>query len=193
MQLTKTSFPDVWLIEHQIYNDHRGFFLELYQEKKFSELGIPYTFVQENLAGSHKGVLRGLHYQIQNAQGKLVQALVGDIFDVVVDLRQESHTFGKWLGMYLSAGSKSQLCIPPGFAHGYYVLSDWAEVAYWVTDFYAPPWERTLFWNDPKIGIAWPLVDGNAPILSEKDARGKMLQEAETYGARNEISFFVGD
>jgi dTDP-4-dehydrorhamnose 3,5-epimerase len=193
MQLKKTSFPDVWLIEHQVYEDHRGFFLELYQERKFSESGIPYKFVQENLAGSHKGVLRGLHYQIRNAQGKLVQVLVGDVFDVVVDLRQASPTFGRWLGMHLSAGSKSQLWIPPGFAHGYYVLSDWAEVAYWVTDFYAPQWERTLFWNDPKVGIKWPLVDGNAPILSEKDARGKMLQEAEIYDTRDKMPTFGGN
>jgi dTDP-4-dehydrorhamnose 3,5-epimerase len=173
--------PDVLLIEPQIHKDDRGYFCEVYQERKFSELGIHYRSVQENLAGSYAGVLRGLHYQIRNAQGKFVQVLVGEVFDVAVDLRHNSPYFGKWIGVLLSAESKTQLWIPPGFAHGYYVLSEWAEVIYHVTDIYSPEWERTLLWNDPSIGIEWPLIDGQAPKLSAKDARGKLLVESETY------------
>ena len=181
MQVKKMSISDILLIEPDIFMDDRGFFLEIYQERKLAELGIPYRFVQENLAGSHKGALRGLHYQIRNAQGKLVQVLVGKVFDVAVDLRRSSPQFGKWHGLLISAESKSQLWIPPGFAHGYYVLSEWAEVAYRVTDYYSPEWERTLLWNDPSIGIDWSLIDGQNPILSGKDAQGKLLVDAETY------------
>lgn len=181
MQFVKTVFPDVFLIEPETFPDERGYFLELYQERKFAGMGIPTHFVQENIAGSHQGVLRGLHYQIKNAQGKLVQAMAGEVFDAVVDLRKNSPHFGKWFGVFLSAENRRQIWVPGGFAHGYHVLSEWAEVLYRVTDFYSPEWERTLLWNDPEIGIDWHLAEGRLPILSPKDAEGKLLREAETY------------
>jgi dTDP-4-dehydrorhamnose 3,5-epimerase len=181
MQKRETSFPEVWLIDPTVFKDERGFFLESYQSQKFAALGIPETFVQDNLAGSRQGVLRGLHYQIRQAQGKLVQVTHGKVFDVVVDLRRSSPTFGKWMGIPLRAEDRSLLWIPPGFAHGYYVLSETAEVSYKVTDFYAPEWERSLLWNDPAIGIEWPLLGGAPPLLSAKDAQGKLLREAEAY------------
>jgi len=177
----QTSIPDVLLIEPQVFEDNRGFFLETYHAAKFAEAGIPHTFVQDNLSGSHKGVLRGLHYQIKHVQGKLVRVMAGEIFDVAVDLRRSSPTFGKWLGTQLSAEAKTQLWVPPGFAHGFYVLSDWAEVIYKVSDFYSPEGERTLLWSDPEIGIEWPLLNDDAPILSEKDRQGKLLKEAEVF------------
>ena len=181
MYINRIPSSDMYLIEPQIYEDERGFFMESFHEKKFIELGIQHTFVQENRAGSHQGVLRGLHYQIKHAQGKLVQVLLGEVFDVAVDLRRRSPMFGRPVCLKLSAESKSQLWIPPGFAHGYYVLSEWAEVAYKATDFYAPEMERTLLWNDPQLGIEWPLLDKYPPNLSSKDARGKPLVECDTY------------
>jgi len=181
MYIKQISSSEIYLIQPQIHRDNRGFFMEVFHEKKFAELGIHHIFVQDNLSGSHQGVLRGLHYQIKKAQGKLVQVLIGEVFDVAVDLRRNSTMFGKPICMKLSAESKSQLWIPPGLAHGYYVLSERAEVGYKVTDFYMPEMERTLLWNDPEIGIDWPLVDKRPPILSDKDARGKLLRECETY------------
>jgi dTDP-4-dehydrorhamnose 3,5-epimerase len=181
MYINRISSSDIYLIEPQIYEDDRGFFMETFHEKKFIELGIHHTFVQQNRAGSHRGVLRGLHYQIKHAQGKLVQVLLGEVFDVAVDLRHNSPMFGKPVCLKLSAESKCQLWIPPGFAHGYYVLSEWAEVDYKTTDFYAPEMERTLLWNDPQLGIEWPLLDERAPILSAKDARGKLLADCDIY------------
>lgn len=181
MQKRETAIPDVFLIEPKVFRDERGFFLESYQAQKYSVLGIPHTFVQDNFAGSRQGVLRGLHYQIRNPQGKLVQVTHGEVFDVVVDLRRSSAHFGKWVGVLLKAGDHSLLWVPPGFAHGYYVLSGWAEVFYKVTDWYAPEWERTLLWNDPALGIRWPLLEGATPIVSVKDADGKNLSDAESF------------
>src|SRR5918996_3271701 len=181
MYIKRIPSSDIYLIKPQIYKDDRGFFMEVFHDKKFIEFGIHHTFVQENRAGSRQGVLRGLHYQIKHAQGKLIQVLLGEVFDVSVDLRRSSPMFGKPFCLKLSAESKWQLWIPPGFAHGYYVLSEWAEVAYKATDFYAPEMERTLLWNDPALGIEWPLLDKQAPILSTKDEQGKMLAESDTY------------
>jgi dTDP-4-dehydrorhamnose 3,5-epimerase len=181
MKFIPTRIPDIILIEPEIFGDERGFFLETFQMQKFSEGGIPTNFVQDNHSGSQKGTLRGLHYQIQQAQGKLIRVVVGEVFDVAVDLRKSSPTFGKWEGVCLSAENKLQLWIPPGFAHGFYVLSDWAEVIYKATDFYAPRWERTLLWNDPDLGIRWPLIDGSSLLISSKDSNGRSIKEAELY------------
>lgn len=173
--------PDVVLIEPRLFGDQRGFFMETYQQKVFAEHGITAQFVQDNHSGSRRGTLRGLHYQIQQAQGKLVRVVAGEIFDVAVDLRRSSPTFGQWVGEILSAENKRQLWIPPGFAHGFYVLSDWAEVVYKASDFYAPQWDRTLLWNDPQVGIDWPLMDGVELLISDKDRAGLTLAQAETY------------
>ncbi|GAP05404.1 MAG TPA: dTDP-4-dehydrorhamnose 3,5-epimerase [Anaerolinea thermolimosa] len=181
MEIQPTALPDVWIIVPQLFGDHRGFFMETYHAKRYAEAGIAATFVQDNHSGSRRGILRGLHYQIRHAQGKLVRAVVGSIFDVVVDLRRSSPTFGRWVGMELSAENHRQLWVPPGFAHGFYVLSDWAEVFYKATDFYAPEWERTLLWNDPALQIAWPIPTGEDPVLSEKDRQGKRLQDADCF------------
>jgi dTDP-4-dehydrorhamnose 3,5-epimerase len=181
MKFTPTAIPEVLLIEPQVFQDERGFFLESYQAKKFAASGIPHTFVQDNHSASHQDVLRGLHYQIRQPQGKLLRVVVGEIFDVAVDLRRASSTFGKWAGVTLSAQNKHLFWVPPGFAHGFLVLSEWAEVLYKATDFYAPQWERTLRWDDPTVEIPWPLVAGRTPILSVKDAAGKLLPEAEIF------------
>jgi dTDP-4-dehydrorhamnose 3,5-epimerase len=175
------SIPDVFIINPDIYQDERGFFMETYQIKRFTAAGIANTFVQDNHAGSRQGTLRGLHYQIKHPQGKLIRAVVGEIYDVAVDLRRSSPTFGRWVGEYLSADNKLQLWLPPGFAHGYYVLSEWAEVLYKVTDYYAPEWERTLLWNDAEIKIEWPIPEGQKPILSHKDELGLPLNQAELF------------
>lgn len=182
MEFIPTDIPDIVQIVPKQSGDSRGFFLETYRLDLFSKAGISAAFVQDNHSGSEQGVLRGLHYQIRQAQGKLVRVISGEIYDVAVDIRRSSPTFGKWVGLYLSAKNKQQLWIPPGFAHGFYVTSVWAEVAYKVTDYYAPEWERSLLWNDPALGIDWPLVHGKPPILSAKDARGKTLAEAELFG-----------
>ncbi|OGO15931.1 MAG: dTDP-4-dehydrorhamnose 3,5-epimerase [Chloroflexi bacterium RBG_16_48_8] len=181
MKIKPLEIPDVLLLELEVYSDERGLFMETYQSLKFAELGIPDPFVQDNHSGSRWGVLRGLHYQIRHAQGKLVRAIVGEIFDVCVDLRRSSPTFGKWVGMTLAAVDNKQIWIPKGFAHGFFVLSEWAEVLYKVTEFYAPEWERTLLWNDPELGIEWPLEPGQVPIQSERDRSGKPIADAEVY------------
>ena len=137
--------------------------------------------MQDNHSGSKKGALRGLHYQIRQAQGKLVRVVAGEVFDVAVDLRRSSPTFGRWVGATLSAESRDQLWIPPGFAHGFYVLSEWAEVLYKATDYYAPQWERSLLWNDPQVGVEWPILVEAPPIVSEKDSHGAPLSQAELY------------
>lgn len=155
--------------------------METYQARHFIEAGIPNTFVQDNHSGSLRGILRGLHYQIKQPQGKLVRVVAGEIFDVAVDLRRNSPTFGAWTGEVLSAENKLMLWVPEGFAHGFYVLSEWAELTYKATDYYAPEWERTLSWNDPQVGVLWPLLDGEVPQLSEKDSRGKILTECELF------------
>lgn len=181
MKFTPTAIPDVILIEPRVFGDSRGFFMETYQAKLFAEAGIPTSFVQDNHSGSPKGVLRGLHYQIRHAQGKLVRVIAGEVYDVVVDLRKSSPTFGNWMGMFLSAENKRQLWIPEGFAHGFLVTSEWAEFMYKVTDFYSPESERTILWNDSTIGIEWPCLDGGMPTLSAKDANGKRFEEAELF------------
>jgi dTDP-4-dehydrorhamnose 3,5-epimerase len=155
--------------------------METYQAQRFAEAGIQANFVQDNHSGSRQGTLRGLHYQIQQAQGKLVRVIAGEVYDVAVDLRRSSPTFGKWLGLTLSAENKRQLWVPPGFGHGFYVLSEWAEIHYKATDFYAPQWERTILWDDPALGINWPLIAGQSVLLSAKDAQGRRLAEAELY------------
>lgn len=181
MKFTPTSIPDVLLIEPTVYGDERGFFMETYQSQHFSEAGISDRFVQDNHSGSRQYTLRGLHYQIRRSQGKLVRVGVGEVYDVAVDIRRSSPTFGKWEGVRLSAQNKLQLWIPPGFAHGFYVLSEWAEIIYKSTDYYAPQWERTINWNDPELGIQWPLINGQDPILSEKDSRGTPFKEADLF------------
>jgi dTDP-4-dehydrorhamnose 3,5-epimerase len=181
VKFTSASIPDVILIQPRVYKDDRGFFLETYRPDVFATCGIPTTFVQENHSGSHQGVLRGLHYQIQQSQGKLVRVIAGKIFDVAVDIRRTSSTFGKWVGVNLSAETHEMLWVPSGFAHGFYVLSTWAEILYKTTDYYAPKWERTILWNDPALDIKWPVIQDTLPILSEKDKHGKSLAKAECF------------
>ena len=174
-----TSLPDVFVLEPRVFGDPRGFFLESYSERVFSELGIPDRFVQDNHSFSTRNVLRGLHYQIQHAQGKLVRVADGEILDVAVDLRRSSPTFGKSEAVRLSGANKRMMWIPAGFAHGFRVTSETAHVLYKATDYYAPEFERTLAWNDPDLKIDWDL-DGD-PIVSEKDQRGLTLRNAETF------------
>ena len=181
MKFESTSIPEVILITPQVFGDDRGFFMETYQAQRFGAAGLPFIYVQDNHSSSQHATLRGLHYQIHQPQGKVVRVLVGEIYDVVVDLRRWSPTFSKWLGLELTAKNKKQLWVPPGFAHGFYVISDMAEVAYKATDYYAPEWERTLLWNDPTLNITWPISKGEEPILSTKDRQGKLLSEAEIY------------
>jgi dTDP-4-dehydrorhamnose 3,5-epimerase len=181
MRLIPSTIPEVLLIEPQIYTDERGFFMEVYQAQWFTKAGLESDFVQDNQSGSRQGTLRGLHYQIQHPQTKLVRVIAGEVYDVAVDLRRSSPYFGKWAGVTLSAQNRRQLWIPIGFAHGIYILSDWAEVLYKVSDYYAPEAERTLLWNDPQLGIQWPLLDNSETILSEKDAHGTPLNQAELY------------
>lgn len=176
MQISTTEIPDVLLLTPRIYPDDRGAFMETYRKQVFEQAGIP-PFVQENQSRSRQGVLRGLHYQVIQPQGKLVRVASGAIFDVVVDLRRSSTTFGKWMGVVLSAQESAQVWIPIGLAHGFYVLSETAEVIYKTTDYYAPAGERTLRWDDPDLGIAWPLADGAAPVVSPKDAAGRWFKD----------------
>jgi dTDP-4-dehydrorhamnose 3,5-epimerase len=175
-----TPIPGILIIEPKVFPDERGFFIESYQKKKFSDAGIPFDFVQDNHSKSCQGVLRGLHYQIQQAQGKLVRVIAGEIYDVAVDIRRHSPTFGKWFGIHLSAENKQMLWVPPGLAHGFYVTSPEAELLYKTTDYYAPQWERTIVWNDPATHVEWPL-QGKSPILSPKDEAGQNLADAEVY------------
>ena len=180
MKLITTEISDVYLIEPQVFADSRGFFLESYNQQKFiDKLGITVNFVQDNHSASQQNVLRGLHYQIIQPQGKLVRAVVGKIFDVAVDIRKNFPTFGKWVGYELSAENKRQLWIPPGFAHGFLVLSEVAEVIYKTTDYYAPEGDRTILWNDPDLAINWPIKQ--QPILSDKDNNGQAFKTAEVY------------
>jgi dTDP-4-dehydrorhamnose 3,5-epimerase len=181
MQVVESALNGVLLLEPKVFRDPRGLFFESYQEARFSELaGASMKFVQDNQSGSHRGVVRGLHYQIQQPQGKLVRALSGRIFDVAVDLRRSSPTFGQWVGYELSAENRRMLWVPAGFGHGFLALDEWNEVAYKTTDYWAPAYERTVLWNDPQIGIKWP-VDGLTPLLSDKDAQGLTLAAAEVY------------
>lgn len=180
MKVTHTRLPEVLLIEPKVFADARGFLFESWNERDFEHAGIRARFVQDNHSRSEKGVLRGLHYQLRQPQGKLVRVTEGEIFDVAVDIRRSSPSFGMWQGSRLSAQSKNMLWIPVGFAHGFCVLSDAAEVLYKATDFYAPGHERSIAWNDPDLGIDWPL-SGGAPLLSAKDAAGARLRDAEVF------------
>jgi dTDP-4-dehydrorhamnose 3,5-epimerase len=181
MNFIPLSIPDVIQIEPSVYPDERGYFMETYQADDFAAAGIPGGFVQENHSFSHKWVLRGLHYQTRHPQGKLLRVVNGETFNVAVDLRRWSPSFGKWTATFLSDGNKFQLWIPPGFAHGFLALSEPAELVYAVTDRYAPQWERTLLWNDQGLDIDWPLADDASPILSAKDETGKPFRDAEVY------------
>ncbi len=180
MRLTYTPLPGLWILEPKVFEDARGWFFESYNEKVFEELGITAKFVQDNVSFSRKGVLRGLHYQLAPmSQGKLVRVSKGEVFDVAVDIRRNSATFGKWFGYRLSEQNKKMVWIPPGFAHGFLVLSDSAEFNYKVTNLYSPKHERTLRYDDPQVGIEWPALD--VPLcISEKDQRGQALKDIET-------------
>lgn len=179
MEILETELPGVKLIQPRLFGDDRGFFLEMYHQQKFNEGGIPEVFVQDNLSRSQRGVLRGLHYQIKHPQGKLVTVMAGEIFDVAVDMRRSSPHFGKWIGKTLSAENRCSLYIPPGFAHGFYVRSESADVFYKCTDLYHPEYERTLLWNDTAVGIDWTVTI--PPLLSEKDAAGLSISAVECY------------
>lgn len=180
MNVIPTSLPDVLILRPRVFGDARGFFLESFNERVFRELtGVRLPFVQDNHSRSARGVLRGLHYQLSQPQGKLVRVVSGRVFDVAVDMRRSSPTFGRWAGAELSADNHHQLWVPPGFAHGFLVLSDSADFLYKTTDYYAPEHERCIAWNDPAIGIEWPL-DG-APVLSAKDQQGVPLAQAEVF------------
>ena len=179
MKVTPTRLPEVLLIEPKIFGDSRGFLFESWNEREFERVGIRARFVQDNHSRSAKGVLRGLHYQVRQPQGKLIRVTAGEIFDVAVDIRRGSPGFGKWEGVRLAAESHNMLWIPVGFAHGFCVLSEFAEVLYKATDFYSPEHERCLLWNDPEIGIVWPLE--GSPVLSAKDAAGVRLGNAEVF------------
>lgn len=179
MQVSPTIVPDVLILEPRVHSDERGFFFETFRADHLAAAGIGQAFMQENHSGSRRNVLRGLHYQVNRPQGKLVRVVIGEVFDVSLDLRRSSPTFRKWVGVQLSAENRRQLWVPPGFAHGFLVLSEWAEVLYKTTDYYAPSCERTLLWNDPELGIDWPLA--GPPLLSAKDARGLPLGQADTY------------
>lgn len=181
MKFIKTKIPDVVIVEPRVFEDHRGFFMETWEARKFAEAGIFVNFVQDNHSKSVQGTLRGLHYQIKHPQGKLVRVVSGEVFDVAVDIRKSSQTFGQWVGVYLSEANKRQVWIPPGFAHGFYVLSDTAEFIYKCTDFYAPEYERTILWNDEDLSITWPIQKNVPLILSEKDKLGTPLKNAEYY------------
>ncbi|HXS51993.1 MAG TPA: dTDP-4-dehydrorhamnose 3,5-epimerase [Usitatibacter sp.] len=180
MKATPTAIADVVLVEPQVFGDARGFFFESWNRRAFEAIvGPGVGFVQDNHSRSARNVLRGLHYQVRQPQGKLVRVASGEVFDVAVDLRRSSPTFGRWVGERLSAQNHRMLWIPPGFAHGFVVLSDWADFLYKTTDYWAPEHERTLLWNDPAIGIAWP--HAGEPVLKPKDAAGARLAEAETF------------
>ena len=181
MKVVPTAIPDVLILEPKVFGDERGFFLESYNRLAFREAtGLDVEFVQDNHSRSVRNVLRGLHYQIRQPQGKLVRVVAGEVFDVAVDLRKSSPTFGRWVGFTLSAADKRMAWIPAGFAHGFVVISEAAEFLYKTTDYYAPQYEKTVVWNDAEIGIDWPLAA--APVLSAKDARGDSFREAEVFG-----------
>ena len=181
MIFENTLLPGVVKILPKIHKDARGYFMESWQAKNFAEAGIGARFVQENVSGSSKLTLRGLHYQVKRPQGKLVRVVHGEVFDVAVDLRRSSPVFGQWIGVLLSAENKYQLWVPPGFGHGFLVLSESAEFEYKCTDYYCPEYERAISWSDPDIGIEWPLPTGCQPVLSEKDATAPTLRQADTF------------
>jgi dTDP-4-dehydrorhamnose 3,5-epimerase len=180
MKVSSLAIPEVLLIEPTVYGDERGFFFESFNQARFNEaVGVEVLFVQDNHSKSAKGVLRGLHYQISQAQGKLVRVVEGEVFDVSVDLRRSSPTFGQWVGEILSSDNKRQLYIPPGFAHGFVVLSESAQFLYKTTDFYSPQHERSIIWNDPTVNVDWPIE--TAPTLSSKDAQAPLMRDADLF------------
>lgn len=178
MKFIKTSLPGVLVIEPDVFVDSRGFFMETFHHKKYAEAGINHPFVQDNYSRSRQGTIRGLHYQLHNPQAKLVYVVAGEIFDVVVDIRQGSPTFGQWTGVYLSAENRRQIYVPEGFAHGFCAISDTADVIYKCSDFYAPHDDYGILWSDPEIGIDWPIT---SPLLSVKDSRHPKLSEVEKH------------
>ena len=180
MKVTQGALPEVLVLEPRVFGDERGFFLESYNQREFREAtGIDANFVQDNHSGSARNVLRGLHYQMKQAQGKLVRVVAGEVFEVAVDLRRSSPRYGRWMGLHVSAENKRMLWIPAGFAHGFLALSEFAEVLYKATDYYAPEHERCVLWNDPDIGVDWPLT--GVPLVSDKDSRGVALKLAEAF------------
>ncbi|MEE9322771.1 MAG: dTDP-4-dehydrorhamnose 3,5-epimerase [Granulosicoccus sp.] len=181
MKIIDTTLADVKILEPKVFGDTRGFFLESWNRSLFKSLGISSDFVQDNHSRSGRGVLRGLHYQIQQPQGKLVRVTHGAVFDVAVDLRRSSPDFGRWVGVELSEENQRMLWVPPGFAHGFYVTSESADFQYKCTEYWAPEHERSLLWNDHDIGIEWPLLEGDEPQLAAKDAEGATLESAETF------------
>ena len=181
MEVQRLAIPEVCLLTPRVFGDQRGFFLESWNRKTFADLGLDLDFVQDNHSRSARGVLRGLHYQIEQAQGKLVRVVEGEVFDVAVDLRKRSVTFGQWVGARLSATNQQMLWIPPGFAHGFYVLSEFAQFLYKATDYYLPSAERCLLWNDPTLNISWPIPAGETPLLAAKDAAGLPLVQCEVF------------
>ena len=181
MQIEQTQIPGMVIIDPRVFADDRGFFLELFHSEKFADSGLPASFVQDNLSRSTRGTLRGLHYQIQQPQGKLVRALSGAVYDVAVDMRRSSPAYGKWVGVELTAESHRMAYIPPGCAHGFVVLSESADFFYKCTDLYAPQHERTLLWNDEAVGVDWPTGDLGELILSAKDKEGQSFATADSY------------
>ena len=181
MKIIPTKIPDVLLLEPRVFGDERGFFMETYRQSLFAEMGINEPFVQDNHSASEQGVLRGLHYQINQPQGKLVRVIRGEVYDVAVDLRKSSPTFGQHVGVILSEHNKRLFWVPPGFAHGFYVISDRADFVYKCTQYYAPEHERAIIWNDKKINIDWPLVNGTDPTVSEKDLQAPAFAEATIF------------
>lgn len=181
MEFIPTSIPDVVIIEPKVFGDERGFFMETFRRTEFNKHCGERVFVQENHSASRGGILRGLHYQMQQTQGKLVRVVQGEVYDVAVDMRKSSPTFGKWVGVHLSAENKRQLWVPEGFAHGFYVTTPSAEFVYKCTDYYAPEHECSLRWDDPSLAIEWPLINGDAPSLSAKDAEGALWDSAEKF------------
>jgi dTDP-4-dehydrorhamnose 3,5-epimerase len=180
MKVTPTAIPEVLILEPQVFGDDRGFFFESFNARRFEQLtGVAANFVQDNHSKSARNVLRGLHYQIRQPQGKLVRVAAGAIYDVVVDMRRSSPFFGRWVGVELSADNRRQLWVPPGFAHGFVVTSETAECLYKTTDYWAPEYERSLLWNDPALAIDWPL--SGEPMLSGKDSQGLLLADAEAF------------
>ena len=182
MNVVSLAIPEVLSIEPVVHGDDRGFFLESWHAARYGAAGIALPFEQDNHSRSVRGTLRGLHYQLEQPQGKLVRVTAGEVFDVAVDLRRSSPTFGQWVSAVLSDANRRQLWVPPGFAHGFYVLSPSADLLYKCTEYYAPEHDRTLHWDDADVGIRWPLVEGRSPLLSAKDAAGSCFRDAPTYG-----------
>lgn len=181
MRLIETLLKDALVVEPKVFGDQRGFFMESWNRRAFAQLGLDLDFVQDNHSRSARGVLRGLHYQLKQPQGKLVRVVAGTVFDVAVDLRKSSPTFGQWTGVELSAENRRMFWVPPGFAHGFLVLSESADFLYKTTDYYAPEHERSILWNDPELAIDWPLAGIGAPTLAAKDAAGTRFTGAEVY------------